>query len=106
MNSDLIAIATRFRFDSLLIVPLQNQETTLRTCLLQRCSHERVDQSLQDDLARHGLRDFENGGEIQLFDRCPNRARRTGRWPFLPEVRIELVELPYFTRGSPTQITM
>ena len=40
------------------------------------------------DLARHGLRHFDNGREIQLFDRRPDRTRRTGYWLFLPKVRI------------------
>ena len=62
--------------------------TALGAGMLNRCAHECVDQFLQNDLTRHCMRDFDYGGEIQVFDRCPDRARRTGRWLFLSEARI------------------
>jgi hypothetical protein len=36
--------------------------------MLDRHPHERLEQFLEDDLAGHGLRDFEHGREVQVFD--------------------------------------
>ena len=63
-------------------------------------------QLLQHDLARDRLRHFDHGREVEVFDRRPDRARRPGRWLFLPEVRIELIELPHLPIGSPTQVAV
>ena len=87
-HDDRVAAGRGFRLYPQLIASRKNQQTSLSTRVLNRGAHERVDQFLQDDLARHGLRDFDHGREIQVFDRCPDRARRTGHWLFLPEVRI------------------
>ena len=105
MNGDLIAIATGFRFDSLLIIPRQDQETALRTCLLQCCSHERVDQFLQDDLAGDGLRHFDHHREVKVFDRCADRARGTSDRLLLAELRIVPIKLLYFAFGAPPEIS-
>jgi hypothetical protein len=88
MNSDLVTIAAGLCFDSLLITSLKNQQAPLSTRVLNRCPHERVDQFLQDDLARHCLRDFDHRSQIQVFDRCADRARWTRSSLFLPEERM------------------
>src|ERR1700674_3450943 len=90
----------------LLHTSLKNQQTSLSTCVLNRSTHERVDQLLQDHLARHGLRHFDNRREIKVFDPCADRASRSRYWLFLPEVRIQLVELPHLAIGSPTEIAV
>ncbi len=41
-----------------------------------------------------------------MFDRRPDRARRTRRSLFLPEVRIHLVELSHLPIGSPTEVSV
>ena len=41
-----------------------------------------------------------------MFDRRPDRARRSGRWLFLPELRIHCVELPHLAIGPPTLIAV
>jgi hypothetical protein len=53
-----------FCFDALLITSREDQEPALSARVLNRCAHERVDQFLQNDLARHCLGDFDNGSEI------------------------------------------
>ncbi len=74
--------------------------------MLDGRAHERVDQCFQDDLTRDGLRYLDHGREVEVFHWCRNRARRSGRWFFLPEVWIHLVELPHLAVGSPTQIAV
>ena len=52
---DRIATGGGFRLDPLLNTSRKNQQTSLSTRVLNRCPHERVDQFLQDDLARDRL---------------------------------------------------
>src|SRR6201993_2969582 len=94
------------RLNSLVQTSGKNQQTSLRARVLNRSAHERVDQFLQNDLARHCLRDLDNSNQLQVFDRCPNRARGTGYWLFRFEVRIQLVELLYLPISPPTQIAV
>ena len=61
----------------------KNQQPALGACVLDRRAHQRVDQLLQHDLARDSLRDLDHGREIEVFDRRPDRARRS-RAPALP----------------------
>ena len=106
MQHDIISARRGFRLYPQLITSLKNQQTSFGTRVLNRCAHEPVDQFFQSDLARDCLRDFDNGSEIQEFDRCHDCARRSGGPLFLFEVRIQLVELPYFAIRAPTQIAI
>ena len=103
---DRVAAGRGFRLDPQFILPRQNQQPSFGAGVLDRRAHERVDQLVQDDLARHRLRDFDDRREIEMFDRRPDRARRTGRRLFLAEMRIELIELPHLAVGSPAQIAV
>src|SRR6266852_8098010 len=87
-HDDGVAAGRGLRLYPQLLTSRENQQTSLSTRVLNRCAHERVDQFLQDDLARHCLRDFDNGSEIQVFYRGPDGAGRTRYRLFLPEVRI------------------
>src|SRR5262249_47306287 len=42
--------------------------------------------------------------EIELFDRCFDRARWTRRALVLPQPRMQLIELPHLSVGAPSQI--
>ena len=44
-----------FRLNPIFVTLRKNQQTSLSTRMLNRCAHERVDQSFQHDLARHRL---------------------------------------------------
>jgi hypothetical protein len=77
-----------FCLDSLILVSHKDQQTALSTGVLNRFAHNCVDQSLQDDFTRHRLRDFDDGGEIQVLDRRANRARRTRHCLFFPDLRM------------------
>src|SRR3984893_5585932 len=41
-----------------------------------------------------------------MFHARPDRARWSGRWLVLPELRIHLIELPHLAIGSPPQIAV
>jgi hypothetical protein len=66
----------------------KNQQAALSTRMLKRYAHKRINQFLRYNLARYCLRDFHNGSEIQVLDRCPDCGRRREDWFCLPEVRI------------------
>ena len=85
---DAAAAGRCLRLDLRLVVVQEDEQAPLGPRVLNRGAHERVNQFLQDDLARHRLRDFDNDRQIELFDPCPDGARQSGRWLILPEVRI------------------
>ena len=100
-HDDRVATGRGFRLDPLLRAACKDQQAALRPRLLDRGAHERVEQLFQDDLARHGLRHFHHGGEVQMLDRRPDRAGRTRAAFVLPQLRIELIELPHLARRRP-----
>ena len=79
LHDDRVAAGRGFRRDPRLRAARKNQQAALGACLLDRGAHERVEQLLQDDLARDGLRHLDHGREVEVFDRRPDRARRSGR---------------------------
>ena len=78
-----------------------DQETSLGAGVLDGRAHEPVDELFQNHLAGECLRDFDHGREIELFDRCFDRARWTRRALVLPQPRMELIELPHLSVGAP-----
>jgi hypothetical protein len=66
----------------------EQQHTTLGARMLDRGAQQRVDQFLQDDLAPHGLRHLEHGGEIKILDRRPDRRGRPGSSRLVAQLRI------------------
>src|SRR5258708_6779070 len=72
--------------------------------MLDSGAHERVEQLVQYDLARNGLRHLEHGREIQMFDRRPDRARRPDYRLFLAQLGMELIKLPHLPIGAPAQV--
>src|SRR5215469_18036222 len=105
-DDDRLPVGEGFRFYSLLVPSGKHQQTSLSARVLNRCAHERVDQLFQNQLARQGLRDFDNRSEIQLLDRCSDRAYGTAKWLLLCQLRIQLVELPHLTGGFPKEIAV
>ena len=102
------AIGRGFRLDPLLIAPRERiNKTSFGAGLLERRAHERVDQLLQHDLARDGLRDLDHRREIEVFDRCRDRACRS-RCAALPclSCGYSCIELPHLAVGSPAEIAV
>src|SRR5215470_13452923 len=77
-----------------LLTSYGNQEGPLGAGLLNGRSHKPVDKLLRDNLAGECLRDLDYRREIELFDRCFDRAHWSGRALIMPEARMQLIELP------------
>ena len=74
--------------------------------MLDRGTHQRIEQLFEHDLARDGLRHLDHGREIEVFDRCADRARRSSGGLFRPQVRVELIELPDLAICAPAEIAV
>src|SRR5690348_10171307 len=74
--------------------------------MLDGRAHQSVDQLFHNHLARDDLRDFDHGGQIQVFDVCSCDARGTSDRLLLPELRVLPIELAYFTVCSPPQVAV
>src|SRR5258708_29875722 len=82
----------------------ENQQSSLGACVLDRRAHECVDQFLEDHLTRDGLRNLDDGREVEVLDRRIGCARRKSL--LLDEVRMQLLELTRLPDGSPAQIAI
>src|SRR5215469_12113760 len=103
---DGVATGSGFSLYPVLNTSGKNQQAALSTRVLDRGAHERIDQFLQHDLARHGLRDFDNRSQIQLFDRRADHARWTRDRLVFPKLWVQLFELSHLADSSPTKITV
>src|SRR5215510_8726087 len=103
-DDDAIIAGYRFRLQPQVIPARQEQEAPLGTRMLDRQAHERIDRSFQHHLAGDCLRHLDHGREVEMLDRCLDRARWTRRTLVLPQPRIELIELPRLSVGSPPDI--
>ena len=68
-----------FGFYPMLITSRKNQQTSLGAGVLDCRAHERIDQLLQDDLARYRFRDLDHGPEVKVFHRLRDRGWRVRR---------------------------
>src|SRR6516165_3715036 len=106
MHFYILSTSDRFCLYLQLINSRDNQKTSFGPGVLECRAHEFVDELFQHHLARERLRGFDHRREIELFDRCFDRARWTRRTLVLPQPRMELIELPHFSVGPPTQIAV
>src|SRR6516162_10502860 len=104
MHRYMLAIGESFRFYLQRFFPRNDQETSLGAGVLDGRAQEPVDQLFQNHLAGNGLRHLDHGREVELFDRRLDRARWTRRPLVLPQSRMELIELPHLSVGSPSEI--
>src|SRR5215471_14000979 len=93
MHRYMLATGERFRFYLQRISSRNDQETSFGAGVLDGRAQEPVDEFFENHLARKCLRSFDH-------------ARWTRRTLVLPQPRMELVELPYFSIGSPSKITL
>src|SRR5262249_10435866 len=96
----------RLRLYLQLITPRNNQKTSFGASVPKGCAHKFVDELFQHHLARERLRDFDHRREIELFDRCLDRACWSVRALVLPQPRMQLIELPHLPVGAPPEITI
>src|SRR5215813_9928339 len=81
-----------------------NQEGSFGAGLLDSRSHKPIDKLLHDDLAGECLRDLDHRRDIELFDRRFDRPRWTRFALVQSQLRVELLELPHFSVGSPPEV--
>src|SRR2546430_1745141 len=75
--------------------------------MLDRSTHQRIDQLVENDFTSEGLADACHGGEVELFDRGADRVGRSTGGGFLHrQVRMELVELKDFASCAPSEIAV
>ena len=55
---------------------------------------------------RHCLRHLDYRGEIQMFERRDDRARRAWCRCFLCKMRVQFLKLPHFTTSSPKEVAV
>src|SRR5437870_4665792 len=82
-----------FRFDALFVAAGKDEKTSRGSRVLDRYRHQSADQPVEDDLTGDCLRGFQDGGEIQLFDRRCRRRGPTWARRLLAQERIRLLEL-------------
>src|SRR6516164_7651453 len=104
MHRYLLATGERCRFYLQHITSRNDQEASLGAGVLDSRTQEPVDEFFENHLARERLRGFNHCREIEMFDRRFDRARWHLRALVLPQSRIELIELPHLSVGSPSQI--
>src|SRR3981081_1134196 len=68
--------------------------------------HKCLNQFLEDDLAGYLLGNFDDSCKVQVLDRRSNHGRGTEHRQFLPQVRVNPVELLHFTVSAPAEIAM
>ena len=106
LHHDRVAAGRGLRRDPWLTATRQDQQAALGPRLLNGGPQDRVDQLFKDDLPRDGLRHFDHGGEIKLFDRRSDRPLRAGCWLVLSQVGIQCIELPHLAISAPTQVAV
>ena len=74
LHDDRVAAGCGFRRDPLLGPAREHQQRAFRACVLDRGTHQRIEQLFEDHLARDGLRDLDHGREVELFERGADRA--------------------------------
>src|SRR5260370_14120121 len=74
--------------------------------MLERNSHECLDELAQLDLARYCLRSLDHRPDIQLFDRRAHRRIQRRRSRLLMQPGIALFELPDFPDPTPAQVAV
>src|SRR5262249_24905430 len=100
----MLSTGDRLRVYLQLITPRSNQKTSFGAGVLEGCAHKSVDELFQHHLARKRLRDFDHRREIELFDWRFDRARWHLRALVPPQMRIEPIELPHLSVGTPSQV--
>src|SRR5262245_18939917 len=106
MHRYMLATGERFRFDLQHISSRNDQETSLGAGVLDGRSQEPVDEFFENHLARKCLRGCYHCREIEMFDRRFDRTSCPPRGLFLPQMRIEPIELQHLSVGSPSKIAL
>ena len=105
-NFDHATASLSFRLDPGLIAAKSDQRTALRSRMFDRDPHQGLDELVEDDLARHGLRGLDYCPDVEVRDRRADRSGRRGRSSVIVERRVKLVNLSHLTMSTPTEIAV
>src|SRR5262249_49785008 len=100
-----ITVHCGVRLDAIRVTTGKNEETSFSAGVLHGETQAFRDELLRVSLARHRLEDLEHGCQIKMLDRCLDGPGRIAAQIVPSEVRVQLLQLPYFAVGSPCQIT-
>src|SRR5215469_612072 len=106
MHNYICSTSGRLRLYLQLTTSRDNEKTSLGAGVFDGRAQEPVNEFFENHLARKRLRCFNHGREIEMFDRCFDRARWHSRALVQPQMRIELIELPHLSVGAPPEITI
>ena len=107
-HSNLGAAVARSRLClNLRIIPAQKDEQTpFGACILQRDSHELLDQLAKNNLARERLGSLDHSLQVQLPDRRADCGGDRSRKVFLVQARVAFVELLHLTERAPAVVAV
>src|SRR5215469_18476182 len=74
--------------------------------MFDRYPHQGLDELVENDLARHGLRGLDYRPDIQLRNRRADGGNGRKRSSFLIRRRVRSVDLPDLAVGAPAQIAV
>src|SRR5262249_53450250 len=103
-NGYILPLRSCFRIYQQLISSRADQEAPVSSGVLDRHTHDPFDELFEHNLAGKCLRDLDHGSDIEPFDGHFNRAGWTRRAAVRPQPRMELIQLPHLSVGTPTQI--
>src|SRR5262245_4255379 len=104
VNGYIFSVRNCFRVYQKLVTSRADQEASVSAGVLDRHTHEPVDELFEHYLAGECLRDLDYGSDIEPFDGYFDRACWTRRALVLPQSRMKLIELPHLSVGSPSNI--
>ena len=82
----------------------KNEQTSLGAGVLDCHAHERIDQLLEDDLARYRFRHLDHGPEVEVFHRFRDRGWREGRDGLIAWLRVGLIQLSHLALRPPAPV--
>src|SRR5262249_35897741 len=104
VNGYILPLRSCFRIYQQLIASRADQEASVSAGVLDRRTHDLVDELFEHYLAGECLRDLDHGRNIEPFDGYFDRARSIRRTLVSLQLRMELLELPHFSIRSPPVI--
>src|SRR5262245_23894908 len=106
VNGCILSVRSCFRVYQQLVTSRADQKASVSASVLDRHTHELVDQLFEHYLAGKCLRDLDHGSDIKPFDGYFDRARWPPRALVRPQPRMELIELTYLPVRPPSEITL
>ena len=91
MHDDVVPARHGLRFEVKHALSGVDEQAALSACMLERGAHQLVDELVEDELSRHGLRDLEDGREVEVFDGRDDAAHGAARRFLGSQMRMQRV---------------